>query len=196
MIIDEKIKKQLDNFNKKIENILNSNSLADTKLESFLLNFEKVRYNLLNEIKIYNKNIEFEYEKIKTIDNDYKAELKDNVLKIYVPETLPSFKNLKTHTYKRILLNVAEITKQFSGLFENEVFLYIKVFDNIQGWDIDNKYVKPIADALIISGAIKDDNMSKMFYCAKGEFSEIPHTIIYVLDSKNMEQFLKKVEFE
>lgn len=194
MIIDEKIKKQLDNLNKQIENILNSNSLADTKLESFLLNFEKVRYNLLNEIKIYNKNIEFEYEKIKTIDNDYKAELKDNVLKIYVPETLPSFKNLKTHTYKRILLNVAEITKQFSGLFENEVFLYIKVFDNIQGWDIDNKYVKPIADALIISGAIKDDNMSKMFYCAKGEFSEIPHTIIYVLDSKNMEQFLKKVE--
>ena len=194
MIIDEKIKKQLDNLNKQIENILNSNSLADTKLESFLLNFEKVRYNLLNEIKIYNKNIEFEYEKIKTIDNDYKAELKDNVLKIYVPETLPSFKNLKTHTYKRILLNVAEITKQFSGLFENEVFLYIKVFDNIQGWDIDNKYVKPIADALIISGAIKDDNMSKMFYCCKGEFSEIPHTTIYVLDSKNMEQFLKKVE--
>ena len=194
MIIDEKIKKQLDNLNKQIENILNSNSLADTKLESFLLNFEKVRYNLLNEIKIYNKNIEFEYERIKTIDNDYKAELKDNVLKIYVPETLPSFKNLKTHTYKRILLNVAEITKQFSGLFENEVFLYIKVFDNIQGWDIDNKYVKPIADALIISGAIKDDNMSKMFYCAKGEFSEIPHTTIYVLDSKNMEQFLKKIE--
>ena len=116
MIIDEKIKKQLDNLNKQIENILNSNSIADTQLESFLLNFEKVRYNLLNEIKVYNKNIEFEYEKIKTIDNDYKAELKDNVLKIYVPETLPSFKNLKTHTYKRILLNVAEITKQFSGL--------------------------------------------------------------------------------
>ncbi len=194
MIIDEKIKKQLDNLNKQIENILNSNSIADTQLESFLLNFEKVRYNLLNEIKVYNKNIEFEYEKIKTIDNDYKAELKDNVLKIYVPETLPSFKNLKTHTYKRILLNVAEITKQFSGLFENAVFLYIKVFDNIQGWDIDNKYVKPIADALIISGVIKDDNMSKMFYCCKGEFSEIPHTTIYVLDSKNMEQFLKKVE--
>ena len=194
MVIDEKIKKQLNNLNNQIENILNSNSITDIQLESFLLNFEKVRYNLLNEIKVYNKNIEFEYEKIKTIDNDYKAELKDNVLKIYVPETLPSFKNLKTHTYKRILLNVAEITNQFRGLFENEVFLYIKVFDNIQGWDIDNKYVKPIADALIISGVIKDDNMSKMFYCAKGEFSEVPHTIIYVLDSKNMEQFLKKVE--
>ena len=192
MIINEKIKKQLNNLNKQIEIVLKSNSLTDMQIESFLLNFEKVRYTLLAEIKEYNKNVGFEYEKIKTIDDNYKTELKDNILKIYVPETLPSFKNLKTHTYKRILLNVAEITKEFS----NEVFIYIKVFDNIKGWDIDNKYVKPIADALILSGVIQDDNMSKMFYCAKGEFSELPHTIIYVLDSKNMEQFLKKVEFE
>lgn len=35
----------------------------------------------------------------------------------------------------------------------------------------------------------------KCFIVAKGEFSEIPHTIIYVLDGKKMEQFLKKVEF-
>ena len=112
-----------------------------------------------------------------------------------MPETLPSFKNLKTHTYKRILFNVAEITKDYQGLFKENVFIYIKVFDNIQGWDIDNKYVKPIANALILSKVIQDDNMSKMFYCAKGEFSEIPHTIIYVLDSKKIEQFLKKVEF-
>lgn len=194
MIINEKINKQLKSLNTQIENTIKSNSLTDIQIESFLLNFEKVRYNLLAEIKEYNKNVEFEYEKIKTVDDNYKAELKDNVLKIYVPETLPSFKNLKTHTYKRILLNVAEITKQFSGLYKNEVFLYIKVFDNIKGWDIDNKNIKPIADALIISGVIQDDNMSKMFYCCKGDFSEIPHTIIYVLDSKNVEQFLKKVE--
>ena len=194
MIINEKINKQLKVLNNQIENTIKSNSLTDTQVESFLLNFEKVRYNLLAEIKEYNKNVEFEYEKIKTIDDNYKAELKDNILKIYVPETLPSFKNLKTHTYKRILLNVAEITKEFKGLFLNEVFIYIKVCDNIEGWDIDNKYVKPIADALIISGVIEDDNMSKMFYCAKGEFSKTPHTIIYVLDGKKIGQFLKKVE--
>ena len=194
MIINEKIKKQLKVLNNQIENTIKSNSLTDMQVESFLLNFEKVRYNLLTEIKEYNKNAQFEYEKIKTIDDNYKAELKDNILKIYVPETLPSFKNLKTHTYKRILLNVAEITKQFKGLFTNEVFIYIKVCDNIEGWDIDNKYVKPVADALILSGVIEDDNMSKMFYCCRGEFSEIPHTTIYVLDSKKVGQFLKKVE--
>lgn len=195
MILSEKIKKQLKNLNIQIENVLNINSLTDMQIESFLLNFEKVRYNILAEIKEYNKNVEFEYEKIKTIDDNYKTELQDNILKIYVPEALPSFKNLKTHTYKRILFNVAEITKKYNGLFSNEVFIYIKVYDNIQGWDIDNKYVKPIADALILSGVIEDDNMSKMFYSAKGEFSETPHTIIYVLDSKKVEQFLKKVEF-
>lgn len=195
MILSEKIKQQLKNLNIQIENVLNINSLTDMQIESFLLNFEKVRYNILAEIKEYNKNVEFEYEKIKTIDDNYKTELQDNILKIYVPEALPSFKNLKTHTYKRILFNVAEITKKYNGLFSNEVFIYIKVYDNIQGWDIDNKYVKPIADALILSGVIEDDNMSKMFYSAKGEFSETPHTIIYVLDAKKVEQFLKKVEF-
>lgn len=195
MIISEKINKQLESFNNQIENVINSNSLTDIQIENFLINFDKVRYNLLSEIKEYNRNVDFEYEKIKTIDDNYNAELNDNILKLYIPEILPSFKNLKTHTYKRILLNVAEITKKFKGLFPNEVFIYIKVCDNIRGWDIDNKYVKPIADALIISGVIEDDNISKMFYCCKGEFSETPHTLIYVLDDKNIAQFLKKVEF-
>lgn len=185
----------MESFNNQIENVINSNSLTDIQIENFLINFDKVRYNLLSEIKEYNRNVDFEYEKIKTIDDNYTAELNDNILKLYIPEILPSFKNLKTHTYKRILLNVAEITKKFKGLFPNEVFIYIKVCDNIRGWDIDNKYVKPIADALIISGVIEDDNISKMFYCCKGEFSETPHTLIYVLDDKNIAQFLKKVEF-
>ena len=65
MIVNEKIKKQLSNLNIQIENVLKSNSLTDMQIESFLLNFEKVRYNLLAEIKEYNKNVEFEYEKIK-----------------------------------------------------------------------------------------------------------------------------------
>ena len=106
---------------------------------------------------------------------------------------MPSYKNLKTHAHKRILLNVAEVLKEYSGLFHNnDVFIYVKVFDNIQGWDIDNKYIKPIADALIASDVIKDDNISKMFYSAKGEFSDLPHTEIYVFDSQNITQFLEK----
>ena len=191
MIINEKLKKELRTLEKSTNSILQSASLTDFQIENFLRNLEKARYNILAEIKLHNKNVEFEYEKIKTIDSEYKAMLEDNILKIYVPEVMPSYKNLKTHTHKRILLNIAEITKQFTGLFDNEVFIYIKVFDKILGWDIDNKLIKPIADALILSNVIKDDNMTKMFYCAKGEYSENPHTEIYVFDSKNINEFLE-----
>lgn len=192
MIINEKLQKNLLNLKQNVDLISNCNSLTDLQVEKFLRNFEKIRYNLLSEIKIYNRNVEFEYEKIKTIDNEYKAKLTDNILKIYVPEVMPSYKNLKTHAHKRILLNIAEITKEYENLFNNEVCIYIKIFDNILGWDVDNKFIKPIADALILSKVIQDDNMTKMSYCVKGEFSDTPHTEIYVFDSKNFDEFMTK----
>ena len=129
MIINDNLEKNLLELRQELDLILRNNSLTDMQIENFLRNFEKTRYNILNEIKLYNKMQEFEYEKLKTIDNGYKAELKDNILKIYVPEVMPSFKNMKTHTHKRILLNVAEITKPFAKQFGNEVFIYIKVLN-------------------------------------------------------------------
>lgn len=192
MIINNNLQKNLVNLRQNIDLLIESNSLTNLQIENFLRNFEKTRYNILNEIKLYNKNVEFEYEKIKTIDNEYKANFEDNILKIYVPEVMPSFKNLKTHTHKRVLLNVAEITKPFANQFGSEVFIYIKVYDKLLGWDIDNKYIKPIADALIMSNVIQDDNMTKMFYCAKGEYSENPHTEIYVFEAQKVNKFLEK----
>ena len=191
MIINNNFKKNLNDLDQVILPLLDSNSLTDTQIENFLRIFEKARFNLLNEIKLYNKMVEFEYEKIKTIDNVYKAEYTDGILKIYIPEIMPSYKNLKTHTHKRILLNVADVTKQFEGIFENEVFIYIKVYDKLLGWDIDNKYIKPIADGLIHSNVIKDDNITKMSYAAKGVYSENPHTEVYVFDAEKINKFLE-----
>lgn len=192
MIISDKLKKDFLNLQESINLITNRDNMIDTQVENFLKSFEKARYNLLAEIKLYNNNKEFEYEKIKTINDEYKAKLSNDILKIYIPETMPSYKNLKTHTYKRILLNVARITEQYSNLFtNNEVFIYVKVFDNILGWDIDNKDIKPISDGLILSNVIKDDNITKMYYAVKGEYSEIPHTEIYILDSKKITKFLE-----
>ena len=191
MILNNNFRKNLISLDQVIQQITDCNSLTDIQIENFLKVFERTRYNILSEIKLYNKNVEFEYEKIKTIDNEYKAEFENGILKIYVPEIMPSYKNLKTHTHKRILLNVAEVTKQFAGIFKNEVFIYIKIYDKLLGWDIDNKYIKPIADALILSNVIQDDNMSKMSYAAKGEFSENPHTEIYVFEAEKVNQFLE-----
>lgn len=192
MIINEELTEELLSLEQNIALIANNNNLSDLQLENFLRKFEKVRYSVLAKVKLYNRDVKFEYEKIKTIDNEYKAELINDVLKIYVPELMPSYKNLKTHTHKRILQNIVEITKQYAGKFNNQVFIYIKLFDKIMGWDVDNKYVKPISDALILSGVIRDDIVTKMSYCVKGEYSEKPHTEIYVFDSQDISNFLER----
>lgn len=192
MVISEKLQKNLLELKQNLNFIIENKSFTELQIENFLRDLEKNRYNILSEIKVHNKSVDFEYEKIKTIDDNYIADFEDNILKIYIPEVLPSYKNIKTHTHKRILLNVSEVTKPFANIFDNEVFIYIKVFDKILGWDIDNKYIKPISDALTVSKVITDDKMSKMFYCAKGEYSETPHTEIYVFDSKDINNFLEK----
>ena len=71
-------------------------------------------------------------------------------------------------------------------MFKDAVFIYIKIFDKILGWDVDNKYIKPVADGLILSHVISDDNITKMTYCVKGEYSETPHTEIYVIDNQKL----------
>ena len=95
--------------------------------------------------------------------------------------------------YKRILLNVAEVSKEFKGIFEDGAFILIKVFDNQKNWDIDNKNIKPIPDGLLLSGVILDDNIENMFYCVKGEFSKIPHTEVYISSAKDVVNFLEKI---
>lgn len=192
MVLSEELVEELSDLQQKIHNITSRNSLTEKQVEDFLKEFEKRRYRILNEIKKYNESVENEDEKINYLDSEYKAEIIDNVLKIYIPETMPKYKNIKTHTYKRILLNIAEVTKKYKGLFKQGALIYIKIFDNQNGWDIDNKIVKPIPDGLILSEVISDDNIGNMFYCVKGEFSETPHTEVYISNCENMIHFLEK----
>lgn len=192
MIISDKLLNELVSLEENIHLLVENNkNINDIQLEAFLRNLEKRRYNILTQIKLYNKTVEYKTERIKNISDEYKAEVKDNILNIYIPEPMPSYKNLKTHAFKNILLNIAEITKPYVNMFTEGVFIYIKIFDNIKGWDIDNKSIKPISDALISSGVIQDDNIDKMFYCVKGEFSEIPHTEVYISDAKNSIKILE-----
>ncbi|MBR3003078.1 MAG: hypothetical protein IKF38_05940 [Clostridia bacterium] len=195
MIINDNLKKNIFDLKQITDMLVKYNSLTDSQMQNFLKTFEKTRYNILTEIKKYNNTTEYEYQKIKNIDDDYMADFENGILKIYIPEVMPSYKNLKTHTHKRILLNIANITQPFTNKFENQVFIFIKVFDKIPNWDIDNKYIKPIADGLIYSNVLQDDNITKMFYCVKGEISDQPHTEVYVFDSKNINDFLEKYSF-
>lgn len=172
-----------------IENSIRSLTLVQNpnnlQIESFLRNLEKRRYSILNQIKLYNKTVTYGTQKITTISDEYKAKLENNILKIYIPEVMPSYKNLKTHAYKNILLNIADKVKSYEGIFNSQVFIYIKIFDKVENWDIDNKFIKPIFDSLIVSNVIKDDNINNVFYCAKGEQGDNAHTEVYVTDVNN-----------
>lgn len=185
MILSDKIYTELTNLENEIHIVKQNKAVNNLQMEAFLKNLEKRRYNILSEIKLYNKSVEYDSEKIKTISNEYKAETNNNVLKIHIPEPMPSYRNLKTHAFKNILINLTEITKPYNNMFKDKVFVLIRIYDNIKNWDVDNKFIKPIFDSLILNNIIEDDNIEKMFYCVQGEFSKIPHTEIYVTTQKN-----------
>ena len=193
MIISDKLYTELINLENEIHKLIQNKVINDLQMESFLQSLEKRRYNILRQIEIHNKTVEYKTERIKTIINEYKVEAKENILKIYIPEPMPSYKNLKTHAFKNILLNLTEVTKPYNNMFKDKVFVLIKIFDNIKGWDIDNKFIKPIFDSLILNNIIEDDNIEKMFYSVQGEISKIPHTEVYVTTQKNAVNLLENV---
>ena len=67
------------------------------------------------------------------------------------------------------MINVMEKTRQFRNYFNNQlVFVFIKIVENQKNIDIDNKFVKPIIDGLVLSKVIADDNIANMFYGVLG----------------------------
>ncbi len=92
MILSDKLYSELTNLENEIHTVRQNKAVNDLQMEGFLKNLEKRRYNILNEIRIYNKTVEYSTEKIKNISDEYKAEVKDNTLKIYIPEPMPSYK--------------------------------------------------------------------------------------------------------
>ncbi len=193
MIIEDKLLKELINLQGEIYTFIKKNNPTNEQTEDLLRNIEKRRYNILNEIKIYNSKIKNDNDKIDTLDNRYIATYDDVALRIYIPETMPKYKQINNFTYKRIMLNIAEITKPYSRAFQGEVFIYIKIYDNQKNWDVDNKFIKPISDGLILSETIKDDNINSMFYCVKGFYSNYPHTEVFVVDSSYIADFMEKI---
>ena len=178
----EEIKKQTDYM------ISNKEILDNKDIVNLLRNYEKIRYEIFNKLKLNNSNQISEKDKIEYINNSYKATLKNNILKIHIPETLPKYKNISNYSYKNILLNTAEAVKDYKGLFKNNLtFVLIIVHEKQANMDIDNKYVKPIVDALVLQNIIQDDNINNMFYMALGKNDTIkPYTEVFVMDGSYM----------
>lgn len=113
---------------------------------------EKYKAIMENKIKLYNKYVVNEEDKLTYLNDRYEVTKFDNYLKIYIPEVIPKYKNVNNYAYKNIMLNVMEKTKEYKDLYKAElVFVFIKVVENQKNINIDNKFVKTIIDGLVLS---------------------------------------------
>ena len=195
--MQKEIVEELKELKDETEFIINNEDIIENKhIENYLRSFERIRYNIFNKIKLREKENISEEEKINYLNKRYKATVENDVLKIYIPEVIPKYKNVNNYAYKNILINVMENTKQFKNLFNNElVFVFIKVYENQKNVDIDNKFVKPIIDGLVLSKVIEDDNVNNMFYGVLGvtEKHKKPYTEVYAFRGEKLLNWMKKV---
>ena len=94
------------------------------------------------------------------------------------------------------MMNTAKSTEKYSGLFKDKLtFVLIIVHENQSNMDIDNKYIKPIVDALVIRNIIQDDNINNMFYMVLGKNDTTkPYTEVFVMEAKYMIDWIEKLQ--
>ena len=191
MLIPNELYNLLQKLNVSLNTVLKFPYISGTekKLELFLYNLEKIRFEIYEQVRYLNNNM-LDNE-IHFIDNDYKANLQDGVLSLYIPEKLPNLTNRSSYSHKQIIFNIAEITKQYDKLFfDKYVIVIIKIFEKRKVWDADNRTVKPIQDGLIYGGVIKDDNIFNCCYMVQGFYSDIPHIEVSVLEADKIINFI------
>ena len=191
MLIPNELYNLLQKLNVSLNTVLKFPYISGTekKLEIFLYNLEKIRFEIYEQVRYLNTNM-LDNE-IHFIDNDYKANLQDGVLSLYIPEKLPNLTNRSSYAHKQIIFNIAEITKQYDKLFfDKYVIVIIKIFEKRKVWDADNRTVKPIQDGLIYGGVIKDDNIFNCCYMVQGFYSDIPHIEVSVLETAKIINFI------
>ena len=195
--MQKEILRELENLKDETDFVLNNKEEIEVKhIENYLRNFEKIRYNIFNKIKLREKEEISNEEKINYLNKRYKATVENGILKIYIPEVIPKYKNVNNYAYKNILINVMENTKKYKNLFNSElVFVFIKVYENQKNVDIDNKFIKPIVDGLVLSKVIADDNINNMFYGVLGatEKRKKPYTEVYVFKGEKLLKWIEKL---
>jgi len=188
---------ELEDLRDETEFILNNEEIVENKhLENYLRSLERIRYNIFNKLKLKNKYEINENDKIEYINNRYQTSAENNILKIHIPEVLPHYKNINNYSYKNIMLNVMEKSKPFKNMFGNElVFVIIVISENQKNIDIDNKYVKPIIDGLVLSKVIEDDNINNVFYSVLGKTNKNkkPCTDVFILKGNEVLDWIEKI---
>ena len=168
--------------------------IKDEELEKYFYKLEKTRMDMYDAVRQRNMWLEFMDDKgTEFIDYDYKAKVEDDILKIYIPEKIPSIKRGANYIQKQITYNISKVTNQYEGMFYDKfVMVIIKIYDDTKIWDTDNRNVKPIHDGLIDGKVIKDDNIYCTCYMVQGYHSDKPHTEVYVLSAEEISRIINK----
>ena len=168
--------------------------IKDEELEKYFYKLEKTRMDMYDAVRQRNMWLEFMDDKeTAIIDYAYKAKVEDDILKIYIPEKIPSIKRGANYIQKQITYNVSKVTNKFKGMFYDKfVMVIIKIYDDMKIWDTDNRNVKPIHDGLIDGKVIKDDNIYCICYMVQGYHSDKPHTEVYVLSAEEITRIINK----
>ena len=168
--------------------------IKDEELEKYFYKLEKTRMDMYDAVRQRNMWLEFMDDKgTEFIDYAYKAKVEDDILKIYIPEKIPSIKRGVNYIQKQITYNVSKVTNQYEGMFYDKfVMVIIKIYDDTKIWDTDNRNVKPIHDGLIDGKVIKDDNIYCTCYMVQGYHSDKPHTEVYVLSAEEINRIINK----
>lgn len=178
-----------------------SNKLLQTKekikneeLERYFCKFEKARMDMYDAIEQRNLFMKFDGgDAINCINEEYEVELQNDILKLYIPETLPKIKQGVNYAQKRIMSNISWNARKYEDLFfDKPVIVIIKIYDNKPIWDADNRNVKPIHDGLIHGRIIKDDNIYCSSYMVQGYYSDKPHTEVCVIAADEITNIINK----
>lgn len=195
--MQKEILSELEDLRDETEFILNNQEIIENKhVENYLRSLERIRYNIFNKIRLREKYEVNEQDRINYLNNRYKAEVDNGILKITIPEVIPKYKNINNYAYKNIMINVMEKTKEFKDLFNNQlVFVFIRVVENQRNIDIDNKFIKPIVDGLVLSKVIADDNIANVFYGVIGQTDKKknPYTEVYIFKGDEMLKWIQNV---
>ena len=85
--MQKEILAELEKLNDEIEFVLNNKEEIENKhIENFLRNLERTRYNIFNKIKLQDKYVIDELEKIDYLNKNYKAIVENEVLKINIDQ--------------------------------------------------------------------------------------------------------------
>lgn len=195
--MQKEILAELEDLRDETEFIINNEEIVESKhVENYLRSLERIRYNIFNKIKLREKYEINETDQINYLNNRYKVTMKNEILKIHIPEVIPKYKNINNYAYKNIMLNVMDKTKEYKDFFNKElVFVFIKVVESQKNIDIDNKFIKPIVDGLVLSKVIADDNIANMFYGVMGITNKRknPYTEVYVFKGEKLLEFIKNI---